>query len=197
MNKVLENVELKILTSIQAIDFSEKSLYAYWLAQTYHYLAQYSKSSYSALSMIDDQKVFRYLNLLVKAEQHKIHVIDAEIKRVGFSVEDFAINPANSLMCESQYYKILKVDPLFIFGIKLLYFYIECFIWPLIVDATGNLKEGSFLIKNLQNKKEDYDNLLFYLNTFNPEQENIVQQGIDQFSYAYEMLIYSLKSYRP
>ncbi|RJX69368.1 hypothetical protein DZ860_15395 [Vibrio sinensis] len=91
---------------IDAFEWENKNKYADYIAQTYFYTSHSVRLIGSALmhTSVSDSALFNYFANHVKEEQNHEKLALADLKRLGFSIDDFNERSSCRLMWQSQYY---------------------------------------------------------------------------------------------
>lgn len=101
----------------ESIDFTSKSAYANWLAQTSYFVSHSVRLSSlgAAYSNVDDPTGKRMSHHTIEEKGHHT-IAQMDIKKLGFHVTDFPELGVTKAFYQSQYYRVAFERPSHLFG---------------------------------------------------------------------------------
>jgi len=102
------------------LEFSwkEPSLYASWLAQTYHFVCHSTRIISLAGALFPYDRNEFHLSALEHAHQEKNHekLLSMDLKKLNYDLDAIPVCHNSSLMFQNQYYWIQNVNPISVYG---------------------------------------------------------------------------------
>lgn len=112
-----ENIKL-LDAPIKQFPWSERSVYAQFLAQTYYYVAHSTRLlavSASRFLVSEEDLHRRFIKHMNEEKGHHL-IASFDLKNLGFNIESFPELPTTKALYECQYYKSAYLDPTALFG---------------------------------------------------------------------------------
>jgi len=175
-------------------NWTDKTFYANWLAQTYHYVLHSTRllALGAANFPLDQNKFhFRFIEHLREERGHEKLALN-DLEALGFELKDFPEMPALSAFYQTQYYWIERVSPLSFFG------------WILCLEGLA-VRKGTGLYQKLDknfgpkatgflkiHQGEDVDHLekaFEYLSSLTGEQADVVVANLKLSCGLYRILL--------
>ncbi len=114
----LKSPEYKqVLNYLDTMDFSKREVYAHWLAQTYFFVSHSVRLSALGASKcdVDDPIGKRMATHTIEENGHHL-LARKDLKTLGYNVADLPCYGVTSAFYQSQYYKVLFEDPVYLLG---------------------------------------------------------------------------------
>ena len=104
--------------AVDRFPWTQKRMYANYLAQTYHYTSHSVRllGAMLARTPVEDKGLYDYLVRHIKEENHHEQLALADLRALGHDPGDFEELPACRMLWEPQYYKIEHVGVPAVFG---------------------------------------------------------------------------------
>jgi hypothetical protein len=112
-----ENIK-RLETSVKTFPWSQKEIYAQFLAQTYYYVAHSTRLlavSAARFSIAEEDLHRRFIKHMNEEKGHHL-IASFDLKNLGFDIESFPELPTTKALYECQYYKSEYLGPTVLFG---------------------------------------------------------------------------------
>jgi hypothetical protein len=110
--------EISKFNRARTVDWEDKAVYAEYVAQTFYYCAHTTRllAVAGALFGVDREKLHqRFLKHAAEERGHQLLAV-RDLAKLGHSLEDFPELPLTSALYETQYHRIMRINPLTLFG---------------------------------------------------------------------------------
>lgn len=179
---------------LRELSWSDKEIYADYLAQTYYYVNHSERLLALAAARLNNddllmqRRFFKHLSEESAHDQLLIH----DIKKLGFSLSDFPESAETKMFWETQYYKIEHQDPSALLGYIYFLEDLACDICPeltkFITSIHGN-KCVSFLKLHGEEGPDHVEKAYQQIKALSPERQKIIALNYEQSAIAYHQVI--------
>jgi hypothetical protein len=183
--------------AIEDVDFSNKELYANFLAQTYYYVAHSTKFlAFSAgLMGPEDRKYFnRFIKHISEENGHDL-MAQKDLKNIGHELKEFPETPETRMLWESQYYKIQHLDAISLIGYIIPLEMLSAQYFPDFnkrVESVYGKKATSFVRVHAEEDEDHIEKAFKVLYDLSIERQEVIIKNMTQTAIAYTAMIENL-----
>lgn len=200
--KRMETAIENIFAVAQELNWSDRDIYALWLAQSYKYVRWTTRqlALASAMTSPDEQDVLHW-RFIEEAKEEKRHELLAEndLKVLGFRPADFPELPHTSFFYQTLSYMIEKESPLAILGYSLT---LEGYAARKGHDLYAQVKKthgkqaSSFLRLHCEVDVDHFNNALPHLQQCPEKELPVIYRGIELCEAIYIGILRDVKNYK-
>ncbi len=98
--------------------WAKRECYAEWLAQTYYYVCHSTRLLCLSASKMATHQSNHHLRMIDHMREERSHELlcEADLKDLGFSVDDFKEGHATKMLYAQNYYRLMFESPLSLYG---------------------------------------------------------------------------------
>lgn len=197
MRELLNSKEYKhVLNYFNKIDFSDKRIYANWLAQTYYFVSHSVRLSSLGASKLDvDCPIGKRMQAHTSEEKGHHVLARKDIEKLGYKIEDFPAFGVTNAFFQAQYYKVLFEHPYHLLG---QIFMLEAFsvdagpkMWSTVKKSFGD--QASHFVRVHANEDVDHvKKALDAIESFPADTKVGVKENFNQACELYYMILKSV-----
>jgi len=198
MRELLNTDEYKfVVKTFKETDFTDREVYAHWLAQTYYFVCHSTRLSAlaSARLPVDDPVGRRMFTHTLEEKGHHMLALK-DLEALGKDIKDYPPYGVTNAFYQAQYYKVLFEEPHFLFGqiFMLESLGADCCYWQyeIVRDKFGE-KTGQFAKVHGTEDVNHVKKALEVINSLSPEMKSGIRTN---FMQACELYYYILQSAR-
>lgn len=180
--------------TLNQIDWSNKDVYAQYLAQSYYYVHHSEKLlalSIALFSTEDRPLQRRFIKHLSEENAHDLLLL-SDLKNLGYQISDIEEMPATKIFWETQYYKIEHQDPAALLGYIYFLEDLACQVGPELtskLEALYGRKPVSFLKLHAEEDPDHVTKAMALIDSLPPERRKAIVINHEQSMRAFCLML--------
>src|SRR5690606_21536890 len=130
----------------------------------------------------------RFIEHIKEENNHEL-LATRDLKKLGYTFEDFQELPETKMFYECQYYKIQNIDPLSLLGYIVALEYLSVAVGKKIIKLTEHHKAHAFLKLHSEEDVDHVAKAMNLVNGFQKERKRIIIENMAQSCNGYKLLL--------
>ncbi len=194
MKNKIQTELYKIEQIYQSLDFSDRSIYSEWLAQTYFFVKHSTRLLSLSAGLCPFEIQFFHHRALQHAHEEKSHekLLELDLKNLGYNVSSFSELSATSTFYQAQYYAIQNINPLSFLGYVYLLEHLSISLGAKMYDQLkdSNFASSTYFLKvHAEDDVEHVDELHKLVLMFDQDTQNVILKNLRQSSFLYASIL--------
>lgn len=194
MQKHLEKLLAEANQIIMGKNWQDKRMYGNFLAQTFYFVQHSTRLLALAASRLPMERSSSFLQFISHLGEEKNHdkIALTDLKKLGFTLDDFPELPSTRAFYESQYYKIEHLNPTSLLGYILFLEALAVHTGPILYAAakkSHGLSCTQFLKIHIEEDPHHVDRVLVTIEALPNGEKQVIETNLIQSAKIYSFMI--------
>lgn len=182
------------INTLRELPWSQKEIYAQYLAQTYYYVNHSERLLALAAARLNNEDSLMQRRFFKHLSEECAHdkLLLRDLSALGFELADFPELPETKMFWETQYFKIEHQDAAVLLGYIYFLEDLACTICPELTKMLTNLYGSKCVVFLKLHGEEDPDHVekaYDQIKSLSPERQVLISSNYEQSAIAYHQVI--------